>query len=157
MATKKKTTERASTSRERRLALALRAVLDALKDAGNREFHGVGAEETLAKMEQDADALLTEFGYGSTESVYRRLAALNEQLTAAVVAGDGKEIARLGLELERAKAGRSSPVKLAAPVAKKSSRKSKAGSSPATTETETAIASSAADNANGSDAATPPA
>ena len=153
MATKsKKTTVRASTSRERRLALALRAVLDANKDTGNSEV--VGAEETLAKMEQDAESLLTELGYGDTESIYRRLGHLNALLKDAVAASDGKEIARLGLELERAKVGKSSPTP-APPAAKKSSRRGRQQAPPATTETGTVAAGIAGGNANGSDAEAP--
>jgi hypothetical protein len=101
---KKKTTEtvatRASVSRERRLALALRAVLDALAD--------VHIEDNVAILleEQAAVAILNDLGYSTLIGIPKRIKTLNEQLTTAVAAGDGKEIARLGLELERAKAGK---------------------------------------------------
>ena len=143
MATKKKTTERATTSRERKLALALRAVLD-------QSTHD-SAEYGTA--EADAVAVLSELGYGSLQSIPLRLKTLNAALTAAVAASDYKEVTRLGIELERAKAGKSSPVKPAAPVAKKSSRRGRQQAPAANIETETAIASTAGGNANGSDAA----
>lgn len=99
MANKKKAAkrERSSTSRERRLALALRAILDAAADSNDD-----AKRDALA----DAGDLLHELGYGEMVGIPKRVAALNEQLTAALSIGDGKEIARLGLELERAKTGK---------------------------------------------------
>jgi hypothetical protein len=102
MATKKKaetTKERATVSRERRLALALVAVLDYRID--NPGETGDSNSEVAARD------LLAEMGYGDLEGIPRRVAAVTEQLTAAIAAGDGKLIAQLGLELERAKAGKS--------------------------------------------------
>jgi hypothetical protein len=101
---KETTTERASVSRERRLTLALVALIDANRDTGNSEI--VGAEEAQAKAEQDAVNILSALGYSNLEGIPKRVARLNEQLTAAVAAGDGKEISRLGIELERAKLGK---------------------------------------------------
>lgn len=89
--------ERASVSRERRLALALRAVLE--QNVGN---DGDGQGTAFS----DANTVLNELGYADLQGVPMRIALLNQQLTAAVAAGDGKRIAELGLELERAKAGK---------------------------------------------------
>jgi hypothetical protein len=97
------TKERASVSRERRLALALRAVLDSLEGATIPEEKNRVA---LLTAEEDAITTLNELGYSMLEGIPRRVAKLNQYLTDAVAAGDGKEIARLGLELERAKAGK---------------------------------------------------
>jgi hypothetical protein len=99
MAKKKAATnkERASVSRERRLALALRALLDAIEDGG---------DAWLPSTRQDAVTLLNGLGYSTLEGIPRRVTKLNEQLTAAVAASDGKEIARLGLELQRAQEGK---------------------------------------------------
>lgn len=107
MAKKKaETKERASVSRERRLALALRAVLDATMDAS------VDAEQAPEIKEVFTGALttLTDLGYSTLEGIPKRVARLNAELKAAVESGDGKEIARLGLELERAKSGKEARV-----------------------------------------------
>lgn len=104
---KKKSTETARTKaavgRERRLALALRAVLDQQVHDGE----GLTAEAA-------ATTLLDELGYSDLESIPKRVARLNAQLKAAVEAGDGATIAALGLELERANKGL--PPKVAATV-----------------------------------------
>lgn len=96
------TTERASVSRERKLALALRAVLDATD--GQVQHEPIG--EAVAKAAIEATTVLGELGYANLEGIPSRLARLNEQLTAAVAAGDGAEISRLGEELTRAKSGK---------------------------------------------------
>lgn len=101
MATKKKATEtrtKAAVGRERRLALALRAVLD----------QQVPDNENLT-AEANAIALLDELGYSDLESIPKRVAALNAQLKSAVEAGDGATIAALGKELQRAQTGRHRP------------------------------------------------
>lgn len=108
MAKKKEAKVRASVGRERKLALALTAVLD----------QNVHDSVTAGTAEADARAVLNELGYSALESIPKRVAALNDQLRAAVEAGDGKEISRLGLELERAKAGRPPLVAKGAKVAK---------------------------------------
>lgn len=104
---KKKATETARTKaavgRERRLALALRAVLDQ-----------TDAPDGTGSAFEDANNLLSELGYGDLESIPKRVAALNAQLKSAVEAGDGATIAALGLELERANKGL--PPKVAATV-----------------------------------------
>jgi hypothetical protein len=110
---KKGSKERAATSRERRLALALRAVLDEVAKSDDAWLRDA--------VVTDAMTTLDGLGYGSLVGIPKRVAALNEQLTAAVAAGDGKEISRLGLELERAKAGKP-PLSVAPAAAKKSSR-----------------------------------
>lgn len=99
---KNETNGRATVSRERRIALALRAVLE--------EQSTQDANEGLSEMGYAADTILIELGYGNLQGIPSRLKELNEQLTKAVEAGDGKEIARLGLELERAKAGKEARV-----------------------------------------------
>lgn len=100
MANKKKRNgnkERASVSRERRIALALRAVIDACEGT---------SESDIATECGNADQVLHDLGYGSLIGIPRRLKDLNEQLTAAVAAGDGKRIAELGVELQRAQTGK---------------------------------------------------
>ena len=101
---KKKATEtrtKAAVGRERKLALALRALLDSLEN----RIVGGEAESEVTDAEQGAIALLTELGYKDLESIPKRVAALNAQLKSAVEAGDGATIAALGLELERANKG----------------------------------------------------
>lgn len=108
MATRKKTestTVRASVSRERRLALALRALLDGLEDVEMTAREGTNLE-AVTEAEQSAMELLTEFGHGDVESIPRRVATVNDAITKAVAAGDGAELSRLGAELARAKAGK---------------------------------------------------
>jgi hypothetical protein len=101
----KKTTERATVSRERRLALALRGLLDALEEVsigtdGNRPVAVVEAEAEAAKA-------LDLLGYNLLEGLPKRITALNEQLNKAIADNNGKEISRLGLELQRAVDGKS--------------------------------------------------
>lgn len=95
--------ERASVSRERRIALALVALLDAIDDTVDNP-DAKGDEVTVAK---DAAAkTLEDLGYESLEGIPRRLRKLNEQLTAAVAAGDGATIARIGAEMVKVQAGK---------------------------------------------------
>lgn len=114
MATRKKATEtrvKAAVGRERRIVLALRALLDSLKDLplDPSADHGVAISaemlEGVTTAEQSALTTLNELGYGELESIPSRVAKLNEQLKIAVEAGDGNTIAELGKELARAKAG----------------------------------------------------
>lgn len=95
-----KESTRHSVSRERLLALALRAVLDDI--ASDSEDNA----KELTDSVDDATTTLEQLGYGSLIGIPKRLKELNEQLKAAVEAGDGKEISRLGLEIERAKVGK---------------------------------------------------
>ena len=116
MATKKKSTEartKAAVGRERRLALALRAVLDAAADTGAMEQVD-NAEGVLMRVEEDAIKLLVELGYSDLESIPTRVARLNDALKQAMDSGDGKLIAQLGEELDRAQRGL--PPKVAATV-----------------------------------------
>lgn len=90
--------ERASVSREKRLALALRAVLE--------EQSTQDANEGLSEVGYAADAVLTELGYGDLVGIPRRLKELNEQLATAVEAKDGAAIARIGAEMVKVQAGK---------------------------------------------------
>lgn len=91
----KKKSERASVSRERRLALALAEVLDFPEDESKREL---------------ARDLLGELGYSNLESVTKRVEAITKKINEAVADGDGEAIARLGTELRRAKLGKPATV-----------------------------------------------
>lgn len=93
----KKKGERATVSRERRLALALRALLDA--DGGEDENQQQDA--TIA-----ANAVLNDLGYGSLVGIPKRMKQLNEQLEVAVAARDGAAIGRIGLEMVKVQAGK---------------------------------------------------
>lgn len=100
----KKTTEtrtKAAVGRERKLALTLVALRDAI------EGHEPAFEmdPALVKADNEARTILTELGYSDLESIPKRVARLNDALKQAVEAGDGKLIAQLGLELDRAKQG----------------------------------------------------
>lgn len=92
-ATAAESKERAAVGRERRLALALRAILESDPSSENTAF-------------TDADALLTELGYDKLEGIPTTLARLNAELQSAFAAGDGETISRLGLELAKTKAGK---------------------------------------------------
>lgn len=108
MASRKKVTsevkERASVSRERRIALALRAVLE--QSSGN---DGEGQGTAFA----DADTTLSELGFRDLVGIPQRIAELEGQLHAATGAKDYAQVAKLGLELDRVKAGRVSKVVVA--------------------------------------------
>lgn len=101
----KKKSERATVSRERRLALALRAMLDGLEHIELSASEGNTLDDITA-AEQNAVAVLNDLGYGSLVGIPKRLKELNEQLKAVVDAGDGKEISRLGLLIDRVKMGK---------------------------------------------------
>lgn len=125
----KKTKERASTSRERRLALALRAVLDALQPQDGETVE-IKTEGTIEAM-QAAVTTLNDLGYESLVGIPKRVAALNAELKTATESQDWAKVASLGAELVKAQAGKSTPApKSTAPSAKKkSSRKGGAGDS----------------------------
>lgn len=97
--------ERAIVSRERRLALALVAILDA-----NRGIGSAGGEELQAKTEAEASELLFELGYGSLKSIHTQVAILEEELADAIRAKDYPHVSELGKELEKARLGKSSGV-----------------------------------------------
>lgn len=138
MATKKKAkAERASVSRERRLALALRGLLDSLTDAAVGDEH----QEEVTIAELDATGTLNELGYKDLVGIRRRLRELNEQLKVATEAADGATIAAIGAEMVKVQAG-----KFVAPSAtKKSSKRSGATATTQSTETngDAALAASA--------------
>jgi hypothetical protein len=96
------TKERATVSRERKLALALRGMLDGIED----QEPPFEMSNGLVAAENQAQALLKELGYSDLEGIPRRVAKLNEALKVAVENGDGAEISRLGTELTRAKEGK---------------------------------------------------
>lgn len=125
--------ERALVSRERRIALALRAVLDA---AIERDTNA----EDVALAE--AAEVLKDLGYGSLVGIPRRLKELREELKAATDADDGAAIARIGTEMVKAQSGKL-PKTAAVSATKPSSRKS--GATKSTVNT-------AADSDNVSDA-----
>ncbi len=96
MATKKRVEnkERAAVGRERRLALALVAFMDA--DTDNEQDAATG----------EAKALLDELGYNDIESTAKRLKRLEADLSTAIELKDYAHVAELGRELEKAKAGK---------------------------------------------------
>lgn len=122
MATKKNGTKRLSPSVERQIALALVRVIECViaADLLEREVSQADAlEEKTAKTAlydqalidrkvalDEAKQVLTLNNYGDLESIASRVAALENQLTAAISLRDGKEISRLGAALDRAKAGK---------------------------------------------------
>lgn len=98
--TEKVSKERASVSRERRLALTLRAVLDAGLSAHT--------EEAYADAEMEAAAVLTDLGYANLEGIPKQVARLEAELATALEAKDYNRVSELGRELEKAKAGKAS-------------------------------------------------
>lgn len=100
----KKKGERATVSRERRLALALRALLEATDGGVGND--GDEQADAVVDAQSVANTTLNDLGYGSLVGIPKRLKELNEQLKAAVDAGDGKEISRLGLLIDRVKMGK---------------------------------------------------
>lgn len=100
--------ERASVSRERRLALALRAVLDAIQPLPIDDIEIRSGVDTAV---ESAATVLNDLNYGSLVGIPRRLKELNEELKAATDAGDGATIARIGAEMVKVKAGKDVTVK----------------------------------------------
>lgn len=97
------TRERATVSRERRIALALRALLDAWEGTLTTEGpHRDAVEEA----ETIANETLNELGYGALEGVPKALARLGSELKAATDSGNYARVAELGAEMERVKAGK---------------------------------------------------
>lgn len=90
--TKEVSKERAAVGRERRLALALRALMDGGDDTGNALV--------------EAEALLVEFGYGGLKSIPAQLSELNQQLQTAVEAGDFATVSEVSAEMARVQAGK---------------------------------------------------
>lgn len=101
--TEKVSKERASVSRERRLALALRAVLD-----GISEVDGDTGSEAVQEAVEAAGVVLDELGYTSLEGIPKQVARLEAELATALEAKDYNRVSELGRELEKAKAGKAS-------------------------------------------------
>jgi len=103
MANKKPTEpkERAAVGRERKLALALVAMRDAISD----HEPSFNMSEGLIKADNEAASLLKELGHADLESISARVTRLNAMLKSATEAGDWDEVARLGGELSRAQKG----------------------------------------------------
>lgn len=99
---KVETKERAAVGRERRLALALQAVLDATE----KMVLISSTDEPLSFAVIEATKLLDSLGYAGIESTAKRVARINEELNTAIAAGDGARIAELGKELQKAQAGK---------------------------------------------------
>ncbi len=94
--------ERASVSRERRIALALRAVLDVTDNMVLTS----STDEPLSYACIDATKTLNELGYGDLVGLPKQLAALESQLRTATEARDYTRVAELGASLARVKAGK---------------------------------------------------
>lgn len=130
----KKKTEangRAAVSKERRLALALVAVIDELGDKNVESLDAVA----------DANSVLFALGYDGLQGIPKQVAALTAELKAATEAGEWAKVAVLGEQLKRVQSGKA--VKSVAPVAvKKSYRKRGAAGSTVNIATDTGDASS---------------
>src|SRR4051812_6664272 len=98
MVTKKTKSKRREMSGERRIALALVEVIETY----HTEANGGTPSKSLNDAIAQADAVLEAQGFAGLESISSRVAKINEQLTAAIKGFDGKEVQRLGRELERA-------------------------------------------------------
>lgn len=106
---------RLSPSVERQIALALVRVIECV-NAVDKIARELKAGDSIPEYEQalidekqsidEAQQILEANNYGDLESIASRVAAPENQLTAAISLRDGKAIARLGAELDRAKAGR---------------------------------------------------
>lgn len=101
----KKKSERASVSRERRLALALRAVLDALEHVELTAAEGMTLD-AISDARQEGAQTLIDLGFGTLVGIPKRLKELDEALATAVENKDGKEIARIGAEMVKVQAGK---------------------------------------------------
>lgn len=97
------TRTKAAVGRERRLALALRELLDATN--GNIGSDGDAQADAVVDAQSCAATLLKEFGYSELESISRRVNTLEAQLTAASLDKDYAKVADLGKLLQRAQLG----------------------------------------------------
>lgn len=91
--------ERASVGRERRLALALAAMRDAADD-----------NAVIPEAAKSADELLNQLGYQGLVSIPKRVAVLEAELATALESKNYTRVSELGLELEKARLGKSSTV-----------------------------------------------
>lgn len=87
-------------SRERAIALAL---VDVIENYGDLSQAAVC--EALDEAITNAKSILETHGFKGLESISSRVAKLETAINNAVIARDGKEIARLGAELNRAQRG----------------------------------------------------
>jgi hypothetical protein len=94
------TKERAAVGRERRLALALVGLLDAVQD------EAPDAEYSVEEAVTTATTLLNDLGYSNLESTAKTLSRINQHIADAVAAGDGERLAELGKELQKAQSGK---------------------------------------------------
>lgn len=83
---------------------------------------GEGKMQELDDAITDSKSILATHGYSGLESISSRVAKLETALHAAIEKRDGKEIARLGAELNRAQRGLS-PIGKVAPAVKKTRKK----------------------------------
>lgn len=93
------TKERAAVSKERRLALALKAVMDAFA-----ETETATTPDQMDSLES-ADKLLAELGYDGIEAIPTAIKRLTAELTAATTAGEWSKVSEIGQQLERVKVG----------------------------------------------------
>lgn len=103
--TKTEPKERAAISKERRLALTLRAVLDAWKDIDPPDTATENSKAAIEEAEMSANELLNELGYSTLESIPSAIKRLTAELAAVTEAGDWKRVSEIGQQLDRAKAG----------------------------------------------------
>lgn len=102
-------------SRERTIALALVEVIELVSTDDE-------LPEAVRESINSAKSILETHGYKGLESIASRVAKLETAINAAVVVRNGKEIARLGAELNRAQRGLS-PIAKAVPAVKKARKK----------------------------------
>lgn len=82
-------------------AIAL-ALVKLIEDVSNDPDFPSAVQETIAEGRQ----ALKDHGFEGLQSITSRVDSIQEQIHAAVLAGNGKEVSRLGLELDRARQGK---------------------------------------------------
>lgn len=98
----RKKSPRRQVSGERMIALALVEVIEGHQAV----ISGTeGASSKFQSALDNAKKVLSDHGYEGLESISSRVSKLETEIAAAVKARDGKEIARLGAELNRAERG----------------------------------------------------
>lgn len=108
-------------SRERTIALALVEVIE------NYQTFEAGSGDEMDNAITSAKSILDSHGYKGLESISSRVAKLETAINAAVVDRNGKEIARLGAELNRAQRGLPPIAKAKEPAVKKRKKKGAPG------------------------------